>query len=136
MKKFLMILCAMFLALGAFTSCKGVKPEFKFQLELTGDVADSTTAIKGDFAINVTNEAAQDFNAVYVLGAVADNAILSIAEPQGAQANEWLDNYIQENVINEFTATTEYYIAVKGYVHETLTGITFSVDKVFTNRTN
>ena len=136
MKKFLMILCAMFLALGAFTSCKDVKPEFKFQLELTGDVADSTTAIKGDFAINVTNEAAQDFNAVYVLGAAADNAILSIAEPQGAQANEWLDNYIQENVINEFTATTEYYIAVKGYVHETLTGITFSVDKVFTNRTN
>lgn len=131
-----MILCAMFLALGAFTSCKDVKPEFKFQLELTGDVADSTTAIKGDFAINVTNEAAQDFNAVYVLGAAADNAILSIAEPQGAQANEWLDNYIQENVINEFTATTEYYIAVKGYVHETLTGITFSVDKVFTNRTN
>ena len=131
-----MILCAMFLALGAFTSCKDVKPGFKFQLELTGDVADSTTAIKGDFAINVTNEAAQDFNAVYVLGAAADNAILSIAEPQGAQANEWLDNYIQENVINELTATTEYYIAVKGYVHETLTGITFSVDKVFTNRTN
>lgn len=128
-----MILCAMFLALGAFTSCKDVKPEFKFQLKLTGDVADSTTAIKGDFAVNVTNEIIGDFNATYVL-TDANTEILSIAEPKGVQANEWLENYVQENVINEFSVTTDYYIAVKGYVHETLTGITFSVDKVFTNR--
>lgn len=133
MKKFITICCALFLVLAAFTSCKDVKPEFKFQLELTGDVADATTAIKGDFAVNVTNEIINDFNATYLL-ADANTEILSIAEPKGAQANEWLENYVQENVINEFSATTDYYIAVKGYVHETLTGLTFSVDKVFTNR--
>ena len=133
MKKFITICCVLFLVLAAFTSCKDVKPEFKFQLELTGDVADATTAIKGDFAVNVTNEIINDFNATYVLAA-ANTEILSIAEPKGAQANEWLENYVQENVINEFSATTDYYIAVKGYVHETLTGLTFSVDKVFTNR--
>ena len=133
MKKFITICCVLFLVLAAFTSCKDVKPEFKFQLELTGDVADSTTAIKGDFAVNVTNEIINDFNATYVL-ADANTEILSIAEPKGAQANEWLENYVQENVINEFSTTTDYYIAVKGYVHETLTGLTFSVDKVFTNR--
>ena len=133
MKKFITICCVLFLVLAAFTSCKDVKPEFKFQLELTGDVADTTTAIKGDFAVNVTNEIINDFNATYVL-ADANTEILSIAEPKGAQANEWLENYVQENVINEFSATTDYYIAVKGYVHETLTGLTFSVDKVFTNR--
>ena len=133
MKKFITICCALFLVLTAFTSCKDVKPEFKFQLELKGDVADATTAIKGDFAVNVTNEIINDFNATYVL-TDANTEILSIAEPKGVQANEWLENYVQENVINEFSATTDYYIAVKGYVHETLTGLTFSVDKVFTNR--
>ena len=133
MKKFITICCVLFLVLAAFTSCKDVKPEFKFQLELTGDVSDTTTAIKGDFAVNVTNEIINDFNATYVL-TDANTEILSIAEPKGAQANEWLENYVQENVINEFSATTDYYIAVKGYVHETLTGLTFSVDKVFTNR--
>lgn len=133
MKKFITICCVLFLALAAFTSCKDFKPEFKFQLELTGDVADATTAIKGDFSVNVTNEIINDFNATYVL-TDANTEILSIAEPRGVQANEWLENYVQENVINEFSATTDYYIAVKGYVHETLTGLTFSVDKVFTNR--
>ena len=133
MKKFITICCVLFLVLAAFTSCKDVKPEFKFQLELKGDVADATTAIKGDFAVNVTNEIINDFNATYVL-TDENTEILSIAEPKGTQANEWLENYVQENVINEFSATTDYYIAVKGYVHETLTGLTFSVDKVFTNR--
>lgn len=132
MKRFIILLCVSLLTLGFLSSCKDVKPEFKFQLELSGDVSDSPTAIKGDFTIDVTNEVVQNFNNAYILGASKD--VVSITEPQGIQANEWLDEYIQENVINEFHDTTEYYIAVKGYVHETLTGITFSVDKVFTNR--
>lgn len=132
MKRFIILLCVSLLTLGFLSSCKDAKPEFKFQLELSGDVSDSPTAVKGDFTINVTNEVVQNFNDAYILGASKD--VVSITEPQGVQANEWLDKYIQENVINEFHDTTEYYIAVKGYVHETLTGITFSVDKVFTNR--
>lgn len=131
MKRFILLVLATMLACPFFTSCKGVKPEFKFQLELTGDVADTTTAIKGDFTVNATNEVLNDFAACYVTN---DAEILSIAEPQGAEANDWLDKYIQDNVVAQFTATTTYYIAVKGYVHETITGITFSVDKVFTNK--
>lgn len=131
MKKFVLMIVATMLACLAVTSCKGVKPEFKFQLEFTGDVADVPTCIKGDFAVNATNEVVNDFAACYV---AEDAAVLSIADPQGVKANGWLDEYVQDNVISQLTATTTYYIAVRGYVHETATGITFSVDKVFTNR--
>lgn len=130
MKKFITICCALFLALAAFTSCKDVKPEFKFQLALVGDVADSATCIAGDFDINVCNNAD-------VFATINDtDEIVSIVAPEGAEANRWLENYIEENVINEFYSTTEYSVSVKGFVHEVNTGMTFSVDKTFTNHQN
>ena len=114
----------------AFTSCKDVKPEFKFQLALVGDVADSATCIAGDFDINVCNNAD-------VFATINDtDEIVSIVAPEGAEANRWLENYIEENVINEFYSTTEYSVSVKGFVHEVNTGMTFSVDKTFTNHQN
>lgn len=130
MKKiFYVILMAASMML-AFTSCKDVKPEFKFQLALVGDVADSATCIAGDFDINVCNN-------TDVFAAINDtNEIVSIVAPEGAEANRWLENYIEENVINEFYSTTEYYVSVKGFVHEVNTGMTFSVDKTFTNHQN
>ena len=130
MKKiFYVILMAASIML-AFTSCKDVKPEFKFQLALVGDVADSATCIAGDFDINVCNNAD--------VFATINNAdeIVSIVAPEGAEANRWLENYIEENVINEFYSTTEYSVSVKGFVHEVNTGMTFSVDKTFTNHQN
>ena len=118
------------LTLTAITSCKDVKPRFKFQLALNGEVADSVTAVQGDFDVNVCNN-------VVVFQTMNDTTeVLSIASPEGNDANNWLDNYIQTNVISEFANSTEYVINVKGYVYETLTGITFSVDKTFTNKTN
>ena len=130
MKKiFYVILMAASMML-AFTSCKDVKPEFKFQLALVGDVADSATCIAGDFDINVCNNA-------NVFATINDTAeIVSIVDPEGAEANRWLENYIEENVINEFYSTTEYSVSVKGFVHEVNTGMTFSVDKTFTNHQN
>ena len=130
MKKiFYVILMAASMML-AFTSCKDVKPEFKFQLALVGDVADSATCIAGDFDINVCNNA-------NVFATINDTAeIVSIVAPEGAEANKWLENYIEENVINEFYSTTEYSVSVKGFVHEVNTGMTFSVDKTFTNHQN
>ena len=130
MKKiFYVILMAASMML-AFTSCKDVKPEFKFQLALVGDVADSATCIVGDFNINVCNNAD-------VFAAINDtDEIVSIVAPEGAEANRWLENYIEENVINEFYSTTEYSVSVKGFVHEVNTGMTFSVDKTFTNHQN
>ena len=130
MKKiFYVILMAASMML-AFTSCKDVKPEFKFQLALVGDVTDSATCIAGDFDINVCNNAD-------VFATINDtDEIVSIVAPEGAEANRWLENYIEENVINEFYSTTEYSVSVKGFVHEVNTGMTFSVDKTFTNHQN
>ena len=129
MKKILLFL-VMALTLTAITSCKDVKPRFKFQLALNGEVADSVTAVQGDFDVNVCNN-------VVVFQTINDTTeVLSIASPEGNDANNWLDNYIHTNVVSEFANSTEYIINVKGYVYETLTGITFSVDKTFTNKTN
>ena len=129
MRKILLFL-VMALTLTAITSCKDVKPRFKFQLALNGEVADSVTAVQCDFDVNVCNN-------VVVFQTINDTTeVLSIASPEGNDANNWLDNYIQTNIISEFDNSTEYVINVKGYVYETLTGITFSVDKTFTNKTN
>ena len=129
MRKILLFL-VMALTLTAITSCKDVKPRFKFQLALNGEVADSVTAVQGDFDVNVCNN-------VVVFQTINDTTeVISIASPEGNDANNWLDNYIQTNVISEFANSTEYVINVRGYVYETLTGITFSVDKTFTNKTN
>lgn len=129
MRKILLFL-VIALTLTAITSCKDVKPRFKFQLALNGEVADSVTAVQGDFDVNVCNN-------VVVFQTINDTTeVLSIASPEGNDANNWLDNYIQTNIISEFANSTEYVINVKGYVYETLTGITFSVDKTFTNKTN
>lgn len=130
MKKILFAIVMASLMMLAFTSCKDVKPEFKFQLALVGDVADSATCIAGDFDINVCNNAD-------VFATINDtDEIVSIVAPEGAEANRWLENYIEENVINEFYSTTEYSVSVKGFVHEVNTGMTFSVDKTFTNHQN
>ena len=130
MKKILFAIVMASLMMLAFTSCKDVKPEFKFQLALVGDVADSATCIAGDFDINVCNNAD-------VFATINDtDEIVSIVAPEGAEANRWLENYIKENVINEFYSTTEYSVSVKGFVHEVNTGMTFSVDKTFTNHQN
>ena len=129
MRKILLFL-VIALTLIAITSCKDVKPRFKFQLALNGEVADSVTAVQGDFDVNVCNN-------VVVFQTINDTTeVLSIVSPEGNDANNWLDNYIQTNVVSEFANSTEYVINVKGYVYETLTGITFSVDKTFTNKTN
>lgn len=129
MRKILLFL-VIALTLTAITSCKDVKPRFKFQLALNGEVADSVTAVQGDFDVNVCNN-------VVVFQTINDTTeVISIASPEGNDANNWLDNYIQTNIISEFANSTEYVINVKGYVYETLTGITFSVDKTFTNKTN
>lgn len=130
MKKILFAIVMAASMILAFTSCKDVKPEFKFQLALVGDVADSATCIAGDFDINVCNNAD-----VFVTINDTDE-IVSIVAPEGAEANRWLENYIEENVINEFYSTTEYFVSVKGFVHEVNTGMTFSVDKTFTNHQN
>lgn len=127
MNKIVLFLVMALITMIAITSCKDVKPEFKFQLEIDGEAADSATAIQGDFNVNVCN------NAVAFMD-MSETNVLSIAAPEGNDANDWLDNYIQTNVISELPNSTEYVINVKGYVYDTLTGMMFSADKTFTNK--
>lgn len=117
----LMLLC--------FSSCKDVKPEFKFSPNLTGEVQNAPTAVAGDFAVNVANEQAVFFS--------LENAgeVLSIEAPQGNDANNWLDSYVEANVLSYFDSQTGYDIYVKGYVKESVTGLMLTVDKRFTNKT-
>lgn len=122
-------LLAMF-AIG-LSSCKETKPEFKFQLTLSGDVQDAPTQIHSDFNVNVSNSPAD----VQLLSARSGEVqTVSIESEQGTDALQWLDTYIQKNVIDEMGPQTTYYILVKGFVNEKLTGLTFAVNKEFTNK--
>ncbi len=128
MKNFLKILPVLACLLLGAVACNNVKPEFKFSLELTGDVSNAPTAIAGDFAVNVSNDQANVFNLNEA------SAFYSIEAPEGVEANAWLESYIQSNVLNNFNDATNYDIYVKGYVKEKNSGLLFSVDKRFTNK--
>lgn len=128
MKNFLKILPVLACLLLGAVACNNVKPEFKFSLELSGDVSNVPTAIAGDFAVNVSNDQVNVFQ-------LNDASLLySIEAPEGVEAEAWLDSYIQSNVLNNFNDATVYDIYVKGYVKEVNTGLLFSVDKRFTNK--
>lgn len=133
MKKILTMCLAAALMLLSFSSCDNVKPEFKFQLALSGDV-EAPAVVNGDFTVNVTNvfEAEYQCNGNYFAVSEAQD----LSSPQGAAANDWLDEYLEQNVVKYFDANATYDIYVKGYVLEKLTGITFSVDKHITNKSN
>lgn len=126
MKKFLYSL--MFaLVVVAFSSCKGTKPEFTFDLQFEGQTEVVDQHLNGSFDINVTNE--------HVLVLKSTQNLKSIEGSDGANALKWLNNYVDKNVINEFKQTKALYtIHVKGYVYEKLTGVVFSVDKTYSNK--
>lgn len=129
MKKFFTLALVAASMLLMLNSCEGVKPEFKFSLDLTGTVSNAPTAIAGSFAVDVANEPVATFQ--YVNAAELQNIVTD------EKSNEWLDDYIEKNVLsylNEDPATI-YDITVKGIVKETVTGMCFSVDKRFTNKT-
>lgn len=129
MKKFFLMCFVALLATLALPSCDGTKPEFKFDLELAGDVSDTPTQITADFHASVTNVPVVETRTLLFSAAPAKD----INSPEGADALKWLDEYIQSNVIAEMGPQTSYNITVKGYVHEKVTGLTFAVDKQFTN---
>lgn len=128
MKKFLTLALAVALILPMLSSCKDVKPEFKFDLNLTGVVQNAPTAIAGDFTVAVTNAQADVF--VIENGAELNDIVVD------KEANDWLDNYILANVIEEINddPATIYDITVKGFVREVVSGVCFTVDKRFTNK--
>ena len=129
MKKFFSAIFAVISLLLGVCSCKSVKPEFNFDLYITGGVYDAPTNIDGDFDVNVCND-----NTIIEAISLKNAPIKSILEQEGVAANGWLDDYIKKNVLSYFSANTTYDVYVNGYVKETLKGLTFSVDKRFTNK--
>jgi hypothetical protein len=126
MKKFLYLLTLAF-SFVAFSACKDTKPEFTFDLQFEGQTEVVEQHINGSFDVNVTNE--------HVLALKSTQNLKSIEGSEGADALKWLNNYVDKNVVSEFEqAKAIYTIHVKGYVYEKLTGITFSVDKTYTNK--
>lgn len=130
MKKFFAMFIVAFLATFALSSCDGTKPEFKFDLEVSGDVSDTPTSIVADFNASVTNVPVVETQTMLFSAAPTKD----ITSPEGVDALQWLDDYIKTNVLDEMGPETVYEIKVKGYVHEKVTGLTFSVDKKFSNK--
>lgn len=127
------ILCLFTLLLGislGFTSCKNTKSDVKFNLAVIGVVDNTPTNIHFDFESNVTN-VPMTFMAVRS-EAVTENP----TEEQVNDAYQWLQDYVKVNIIDEMPAETQYSISIKGYVHESVSGVTVAVDKVFSNIDN
>jgi len=127
MKQFIMI-CFGALMLLSLSSCKDVKPEFSFELNLKGDVE---AVVSGDFDVNVCNVQADSLQLQAFFN--ADQA-LALSAPEGENANAWLDKYIENNVLKYLEPNAVYDIYIKGYIKEKLTGLNFSVDKRITNK--
>lgn len=126
MKRFIFLFSVLAALLLGVTACHDAKPEFKFSLELTGNVSDASTSVYGDFSAKVFNDQAD------VLLADSEASIHSLGAPEGRKADTWLESYMKENVLDDLDAT-DYNIYVKGYVKEVRTGLLFSVDKRFSN---
>lgn len=127
MKRLLIIIAAALVALSV-TSCKGVSPDFKFALDLTGDVSNAPTAIAGNFDVSVSNVPAAAFS-------LAENEIVLGVE-ENLKASDFVNDYIEKNVIAYFNdnPATLYDFTVKGYISESVSGTKFSVDRRFTNK--
>ena len=137
MRKFLAIFAVLVTALAC--SCNNENNGFGIEYALNSDgVTDGHVVLtfpSGEFSLkgdanyqfewtNVDKVVTNDVKSLDSALATKDVQVLSAAN----YVNAWLDSVIK---ITE--ADGNYDIYVKGYVKETLTGITFSVDKHFTN---
>jgi hypothetical protein len=118
----------LFVAVLMFTACKNVTPEIKFELNITGEVSNEPSKVHGDFNVNVTNFVVDKA----LLTEMKDMTKNTLADSE--VASDWLTTYVEENVINEFPPQTIYEIAVKGMLHEEVSGMTLIVNKTFSNK--
>ena len=138
MRKFLIVLAACVAAMSC--SCSGDKTfgiEYALNSDGTTDGKVSLVFPNGQFSMNGT--AGYQFAWTNVDNKLTVSEALPLCESLEANdakvakaandVNGWL-----ESAIRVTDAEGEYDIYVKGYVRETLTGLTFSVDKHFTSK--
>jgi len=126
MKKLFFYLSLLLLYGAIFVSCADTKPNLKFNLTITADIQEPNANIWVYSVSTVTNDRFAYFPS-------SDETVrLSVTE-QLPETNEWLENYIEKNLIAKLPDKTLYLINVVGWVKETNTGVLIHVDKTFSN---
>lgn len=134
MKKIIIALI-MGLSLLSFQSCKDTKIAFNYEVKINGD-ADGVVDIKfpgGTFGVDgktglrfaYSNVPVDTTVRVYNLEKALVSNDVKVAEAAAR---------VSESLVSVTAASGTYYVHVKGFVKETLTGLTFEVDREFTNR--
>lgn len=146
MKKFIMMIALAF-SMIAMQSCKDTQFGVTYSLTATGDAVGNVQfnvpvghfAVNGDADLDVL--VSNDTTPAVLFGAAEDDEVFALGEALESNETDVLaastavEGWLQENFsVND--AGGDYYIHIVGFVRENLTGLTFSVDKVFSNRDN
>ena len=142
MKKFLCLIVAALLVVGLTSGCNSCSSDVHFGIEYSlqsngtanGDVA--VTFEGGSFTIDGEANYAFSWQNTILL-TKANNAIsleqaLGAKDARTADAAKKVDDWLN-NSINVTAAGGTYDLYIKGYVKETATGLTFEIDRHFTN---
>lgn len=143
MKKFLCLMVAVLLVVGLSTGCTSCNKDVHFGIEYSlqsngtanGDV--EVTFEGGSFSIDGEANYAFSWQNTILL-TKANNAIsleqaLGAKDARTADAAKKVDDWLNSS-IQVVSAGGTYDIYIKGYVKETATGITFDIDRHFTNK--
>lgn len=125
MKRFLTaMLCIAMLAL---TTACDKSPAFEFRMDLSGSVTEATTNISANLAISAAN----------VADSLAFCNVENYAQPlsikAGRRANRYLDEFVNQRILENLPNGALYEIDADGYITEKETGITFKIKKRWTN---
>ena len=105
------------------TSCDNKKPEFKYQVDVGGQLAFVASETVSTFTAFVSNTTTPTMlSASPDVSAGESSVITSAAE-----------EYFEAQIKAALPTNTYYNITIKGYVTEKLTGITVAINKTFNN---
>lgn len=126
MKKLILFMFTALLMSVTLQSCHNAEPQFNFNLAVTGYVDDThNTGIYADWQGNVANETIQN---------IANEQVYQLSDPRAVNTVEWLDEFVAERYLKDIPNGAEYVVTLKGYVKEKITGLSFEINKTFTNR--
>lgn len=140
MKKFLVSLVAVLAVLATCVSCNDTPWGIEYSLLSTGKTdgnvkvdfvnGDFYVAGEADYRLNWSNAPADKVLSGTLVKSL-DEA-LGCQDPKTLQAAEYVNSWLDES-IKVVDYAGHYDVYVKGYVKETKTQITFSIDRHFTN---
>lgn len=133
MKKILILLTA---ALLAATSCKG-QLEFVYRADICGDADGHVLVTFPDGKLNLNGDANLAFT--YANDSLEVEQFFRTPEQVELQGDWRSENVMRQampyvDAFNVTSAGGTYDVLIKGYVTEKKTGISFKIDKRFTNR--